>query len=152
MGLFSLTIIVGSERKQMWFVKTRMDKTERGMTTHSCYLIIEIKGGFQQECSSKKLSGLMIVAHLSVRRYIYDGNTTEPKTCGYNGNKRLNFRFEHPSKGPKVSTPVKSGMLFPNCGVNKTKFNVCVYSTGFSAALMITMGGGFNHSKVCTSV
>lgn len=54
----------------------------------------------------------------SVRRYIYDGNTKKPRTYGDNGNKKLNFRLEHPSKGPKLNTPVKSGMLFPNCGPN----------------------------------
>lgn len=62
MGLFGLTIVVGCERKQMLFVKTRMDKMDGGMKTHGCYLITEVKGGFQQECSSKKLTGLMITA------------------------------------------------------------------------------------------
>lgn len=147
MALFGLTIVVGCERKQMLFVITRMDKMERGMTTQSCSLNTEIKRGFQQECSSKSWSH----DHGSLRRYIYNGNTKNPRTYGDNG-KRLNFRFEHPSKGPKVSIPVKSGMLFPNCGVKRTKFNGCVYSTGFSAAFMISMDGGFNHSKICTFI
>lgn len=60
MGLFGLTIVVGCDRKQMLFVKTRMDTMEREMTTHT-YLIM-VKGGSQPECSSKKLSGLMTTA------------------------------------------------------------------------------------------
>lgn len=38
-----------------------------------------MRTGFQQEFWSKNLTGLMIVAQHSVRRYIYDGNANKRK-------------------------------------------------------------------------